>query len=49
MELRERDLNNEIREKSTLEGHIEVMKQDIIKFTTKSKVLFEESAFTDNL
>lgn len=49
MELRERDLNNEIREKSALEGQIEVMKQDIIKFTTKSKVLLEECTSSDNL
>lgn len=38
MELRERDLNNEIREKTALEGQIETMKQEIVKFTTTSKV-----------
>ena len=40
MELKDRDLNNEIRQKTALEERIEVMKQDIVTFTGKLKVLF---------
>ncbi|KAF9463040.1 hypothetical protein BDZ94DRAFT_1362864 [Collybia nuda] len=39
MELKERDLNNEIREKTKLEGQIDVMKHDVIKFTNMLKGL----------
>jgi hypothetical protein len=39
MELNERDLNNEIREKTNLEGRIEVMRQEIGAFMINLKVL----------
>jgi len=39
MELNERDLNNEIREKTNLEGRIEAMRQEIVVLTNKMKVL----------
>lgn len=38
MELSERDLNNEIREKNSLEGRIEAMRQEIAVFTSTMKV-----------
>lgn len=38
MELNERDLNNEIRERSNLEERIEAMRQEIAVFTNKMKV-----------
>jgi hypothetical protein len=38
MELNERDLNNEIREKKNLEGRTEAMRQEIVVLTDKMKV-----------
>lgn len=38
MELRERDLANELREKSSLEERIEVTKKEIVAFTGRLKV-----------
>jgi hypothetical protein len=38
MELNERDLNSEIREKKNLEGRIEAMRQEIVVLTDKMKV-----------
>lgn len=38
MELNERDLQNEIREKATLEERLEVMKTEILTFTGRLKV-----------
>lgn len=39
MQLNERDLNNEIREKTNLEERIEAMRQEIAVFMTNMKVL----------
>lgn len=39
MELSERDLTNEIREKEALEERIEVMQKEIVNFTNKIKVI----------
>lgn len=41
MELRERDLNNEIREKSALEERVETMRTEVTTFTAKMKVIVQ--------
>lgn len=38
MELNEKDLLNEIREKSTLEQKIQQLKEDVVSFTNQLKV-----------
>lgn len=47
MELQERDLNNALREKMTLEERVEAMTKDITTFATKSRVCAATAVFRD--
>jgi DNA repair protein RAD50 len=41
MQLRERDLTSDLRDKTALEERIEVMKKEIVTFTSRLKVSFK--------